>query len=295
MLFKNQQHQASFEQDGYVLLDDFYTPEEIGQLNLRLENFDQYTEAKVKGSGDTINSVEKGIFFTRHFIDLQLEEKIRAELAYAANKALQKFLRTEYKSVAALGILKLPDSPNSEVPMHVHHSNLAPGNLLPGLSMFAPLTDISDALGPMAFIKGSQELWRKNLSYSLTYMRESYPDLYPLMRSYLTTVAPKAGQAIVFDQFTIHEGLPNTHASLSRLAMTAEFIPTEDQCVLFLPTWGKDGKVESLSGKKVLQLPFEFSKKHRWVPEHLGDEVMKVDNYQPLEITKDKFLQSCRK
>jgi len=295
MLFKDQQHQASFEKDGYVLLDNFYTHEQIDQLNIKLDNFDQYTEAKIKGSDDTINSAEKGIFLTRHFVDLQLEEKIRAELAHTANKALQKFLTTEYRSVAALGILKLPDSPNSEVPMHVHHSNLKPGNLLPGLSMFAPLTDLTDALGPIAFIKGSQQLWRNNLSYSLTYMRESYPNIYPLMRSYLTTVTPKAGQAIVFDQFTIHEGLPNTHSSLNRLAMTAEFIPTKDQCVLFLPTWGKDGEVESLSGKKVLRLPLEFSKKHRWVPEHLGDEVMKINNYQPLEITKEKFLRCCRK
>lgn len=294
-VFNESKHQSTFDQDGFVLVDNFYSDDDLNELNNLLRNFEQYTEAYLDGAGDTINNMENGKFFTRHFRDLKTEEQIRFDLSLISNRAIQRFLSVEYKCVAGLGIFKRANSPNSHVKLHVHHSNLAPDNPLPGLSMFAPLHDLSEKLGPLGFIKGSHKLWQDDLSYTLTDMQECYPDIYPLMQSFLTTVTPLAGQAIVFDQFTIHAGEPNTHPTQDRMAMTAEFIPANEDCVLFLPAWNDKGKIAALKGRHVTKLPLEFSNKHRWVPEHLGEEIMSIDNYQPLEITKEKFLQSCRK
>ncbi|MEC9375988.1 MAG: phytanoyl-CoA dioxygenase family protein [Pseudomonadota bacterium] len=295
MLFKNSIHQESFDHEGFVVIDDFFNNEELSELENLLENFEQYTEALIDGTDGTINSVEKGIFFTRHFKDLDLEEQMRSKLANIACKSLKRFLNIEYKTVAALGIYKEPNSPESIVPMHVHHSNLAPGSALPGISMFAPLNNLDDDLGPLAFIKGSQKLWENDLSYSLTYMEQSYPEIYPIMRSYLTNLYPISGQAILFNQFTIHEGFPNCHKSLGRLALTAEFIPSSETCVLFLPEWGGKGEVAALHGKEVLKLPFEFSDEHRWVPRNLGEEVKTINPYKVREISKEEFLHCCEK
>lgn len=295
MLFNDPVLQDKLDTDGFVLLDNFYTPGDIADLRSVLQNFEQHTEAYLDGTSGTINKLEDGLFFTRHFQDLNLEENIRGQLSRITMPALQRFLSPEYKNVAALGILKQADSPSSVVDMHVHHSNLAPGSPLPGLSLFAPLNDLDDALGPLAFIRGSQNLWKDDLSYSMTYIGQSYPALYPLMESYLTNVCPTAGQAIVFNQFTIHRGLPNTHKTAERLAITAEFIPADQQCVLFLPEFDNQGEVRSLHGRRVEKLPLEFGTRHRWIPENLGDEVYTLDPYSVRDISAEKFKRCCRR
>ena len=293
MLFKDGELQESFDSNGYVFLDDFLADDDVARLRELLQDFHKHTEAHLKGTSGTINSIEKGKFFTRHFENLELEKNMRAEMADIAYYALQKFLNASYKTIAALGIYKPPCSPNSVIDLHVHHSNLAPGSKLPGLSMFVPLDDLDDALGPLALINGSHKLWENDLSYTLTHMDEAYPALYPLMENYLTTLSPRAGQAIVFDQFTIHKGWPNIHQTAGRLAVTAEFIPEEEQCVLFLPKFDGEGKIISLHGTEVLKLPLEFGTKHRWIPEHLGDEVLTLDPYQVSPISRDKFESCC--
>jgi hypothetical protein len=294
MLFNDSNLENSFNHDGFVLLDEFFSSDDIARLRIVLESFEKHTEAYLKGTSGTINDIEKGMYYTRHFQDLALEESIRSELSVACNQALKKFLSVEYKNIAALGMFKPPGSPESVLDMHVHHCNMALGSPLPGLSMFVPLDDIDDALGPLALIKGSQELWKDDLSYSLTYIKETYPRLYPLMQSYLTEVCPAAGQAILFNQFTIHKGLANTHKTAGRLAITAEFIPEDLDAVLFLPKFDEQGGVVSLHGRRVKKLPLEFSRRHRWVPEHLGEEVQTIDPYRARTISEKEFKRCCR-
>ncbi len=294
MIFNDAIIQAAFDADGFAILDVFFNDQDIADLNQLLRGFEDHTEACLTGANGTINSVEKGLFLTRHFEDLELEESIRLALSQIATKAMQRYLSVAYKNIATLGIYKRPNSPDSTIDLHVHHSNLAPGSPLPGLSLFAPLDDLDADLGPLALIKGSHKLWENDLSYTLTYMQQTYPELYPLMESYLTTVMPQAGQAIVFDQFTIHKGLPNTHKSSGRLAITAEFIPEDQDCVLFLPKYDSQGRVTALRGRQVKKLPFEFSRNHRWVPEHLGDEVLTLDPYRVRTISADEFNACCR-
>lgn len=294
MLFNDLKLQTAFERDGFVVLDNFFSAEDIAKLRNILDGFEQHTEACLEGKSGTINSLEKGLFFTRHFQDLELEESMRRQLSVACNTALSRFLSIAYKNVAALGIFKRANSPGSTVDLHVHHSNLAPDSPLPGLSLFAPLDDIDDALGPLALIKGSPELWKDGLSHTLSYMKETYPQLYPLMQTYLTTVYPSAGQAILFHQFTIHKGLPNKHQKSGRLAITAEFIPENLDCVLYLPKFDERGGLASLQGRRVMRLPFEFSRRHRWVPEHLGEEVQTIDPYRVRAISEEEFKRCCR-
>ena len=294
MIFSDAKIQEAFDHDGFAVLDDFFTAQDIDDLFRLLRGFEKHTEACLTGANGTINSVDKGLFLTRHFQDLEFEESLRLELSRIAIRAMQRFLRVKYKNIAALGIYKRPNSPDSAVDLHVHHSNLAPGSPQPGLSIFAPLDNLDADLGPLALIKGSHKLWENDLSYTLTYMRQTYPELYSLMESYLTTVMPQAGQAIVFDQFTIHKGLPNTHKSLGRLAITAEFIPEDQDCILFLPKYDAQGSVVSLSGRQVRKLPFEFSLNHRWIPEHLGDEVLTLDPYRVRSISADELTACCR-
>lgn len=293
MLFNDAALQESFDTRGYAVLDDFLADDEVARLRGLLKDFHKHTEAYLNGTSGTINNLERGKFFTRHFQDLMFEEGLRTELALITQQALQKFLSVPYKSVAALGIYKPPRSPNSAIDLHVHHSNLAPGSPLPGLSLFVPLDDLNTELGPLAFVNGSHKLWEDDLSYTLTHMVAAYPELYSLMEDYLTTLSPGAGQAIVFDQFTIHKGLPNIHATAGRLAITAEFIPEDQQCVLFLPKFDSTGNVVSLHGREVLKLPLEFSTKHRWVPENLGDEVMTLEPYRLRPISTDEFEDRC--
>lgn len=295
MLFKDADLQKSFECDGFVVLDNFFSMEDIAGLREILAGFEQYTAAYRGGRQDTINDLAKGVFFTRHFEDLGLEEKIRLELSAASSRALKKFLNITYKNVGSLGIFKRADSPDSTVDLHVHHSNLGPGSALPGLSMFVPLDDIDESLGPLALIKGSHELWKDDLSYTLTYIKSAYPHLYPLMQSYLTTVCPSAGQAILFHQFTIHKGLPNIHKTSDRLAVTGEFIPESDDCVLYLPSFDDTGGVVSLHGHRIMKLPLRFSNRHRWVPEYVGEEVHTIDPYRVREISEEDFERCCRR
>ena len=294
MFFNDTNLQNSFEHDGFVVLDNFFSTEEIEKLRYILAGFEKHTEAYLGERADSINDLEKGVYLTRHFQDLDLEEKIRLELSTACNSALNKFLSIDYKNVGALGIFKPADSPGSTVDLHVHHSNLAPDSPLPGLSMFVPLDDIDESLGPLALIKGSHELWKGDLSYTLTYIKEGYPQLYPLMQSYLTTVYPSAGQAVLFHQFTIHKGLPNIHPTAGRLAVTGEFIPEDQDCVLFLPNFDANGSVVSLQGRRVTKLPLRFSKRHRWVPDYLGETVYTIDPYRVREISEEDLKRCCR-
>ncbi len=78
MLFDDPHIQDAFDHDGYALINDFFNRDELIELRLLLKNFEQHTEAMIAGTEGTINSVERGIFFTRHYQDLDLEETVRA-------------------------------------------------------------------------------------------------------------------------------------------------------------------------------------------------------------------------
>ena len=62
MLLNDANLQNAFERDGFVVLDNFFSTEEIARLRNILESFEQHTEASLGGKGDTINDVEKGVF-----------------------------------------------------------------------------------------------------------------------------------------------------------------------------------------------------------------------------------------
>ena len=107
MIFNDAKIQEAFDADGFAILDDFFISQDIADLNRLLRGFEDHTEALLTGANDTINSVEKGLFLTRHFEDLELEESIRRELSLIATKAIQRYLSVAYKNIAALGIYKI--------------------------------------------------------------------------------------------------------------------------------------------------------------------------------------------
>ena len=97
-VFKSNQLQAQFAQNGCVVLDNFFSPETLAKLNNLLRGFETKTEAWLDENSTSINKKQDGLFFTRHFTDLAAEQKLREQLSAIVTDALQVFLATEYKN-----------------------------------------------------------------------------------------------------------------------------------------------------------------------------------------------------
>lgn len=187
-VFREEQHQESFEKNGYIILP-FYTPEEIKVLEdvyHRLHPVD-----------------EKGFFPSTFSQNKNYRHQADTEIRRVGKRSVDKYC-IDIKEVFGAFIVK---SPGADSGMCVHQDmSLVDESRFTGINIWVPLVDLTIENGAIFVLPKSHRLFP-------TYRGSSIPEFFsPVMNDiidYLQPVLVKAGEAVFFDQSIIHFSPPN--------------------------------------------------------------------------------------
>jgi hypothetical protein len=187
-VFKDENSQREFEQNGYVILP-FYTEDELKQLKEVYYRLHPHNES--------------GFFPSTFSKDKAYRNTADSEIRRIGQRSLEQYCQN-FKVVCGSYIVKSPD-PGSGMCVHQDMS-LVDESKFTGVNIWAPLVDLTIENGALFVLPGSHRLFP-------TYRGSSIPEFFsPVMDKmidYLHPITINAGQAVFFDQSIIHFSPPN--------------------------------------------------------------------------------------
>jgi ectoine hydroxylase-related dioxygenase (phytanoyl-CoA dioxygenase family) len=157
-VFKDEQMQAAFERDGYVIVD-FYTKAEVAELEQLYYDLHPVEE---KGFYPSTFSKDKKYRQTA-------DEEVRRVGSRWMNENLQDF-----KTMCGSFIVKYP-GPDSTMCVH-QDMTLVDETKFTGINIWCPLIDLTDENGVIQVLKGSHQY------YTYLYRGATVPCLYGSMK-----------------------------------------------------------------------------------------------------------------
>ena len=210
-LFKNTAHQDFFEKNGYLLLPAL-NPDDISQLR------DLYGELGIKD--------EKGYGFhvAMDNTDKDLVQKMVTKITDVVLPKVQEYLY-ETQLFTASFVVKEPN-PQGVVPPHQDWSFVENEIDHCSVTCWIPLQDVTMDNGCMGVIKGSNHFFE-------SHRPSPSPQVETPLKKHMFTIFPfleliemKAGEALIFNNKTIHASPPNI-TNETRLAVGLGFTQKE--------------------------------------------------------------------
>lgn len=224
-LFKDAEHQRTFNTYGYVHLKNVLTQDEISALTAL------YQEARSMQGFQNTDYYINTIGFENSDIRLFLKGKTEQLLA----PVLPRFIDTE-KADFPLGGGFCINPPHSSRGCSPHQDPTCVDELSSySMTAWITLNDMTPKNGCMHVIPGSHRWGNIYRSVCVPWAFEKHSDY---LWNYLTPVPTKAGDILCFDVSTIHASTCNT-TDQTRLAMTVQTIPKEFGLISYFPN-GKE-------------------------------------------------------
>jgi len=224
-IFKSDEHQATFDQQGFIALP-FLSSDDIAYLN---QLFDELHP-----------NIQQGGFFSGSYSnDIDYKKKASSKILEVFEKAYQKYF-THYTPFGAAFLFKVP-SADSALPLHQDWTIVNEEEAV-ALNCWVPLVDINDKNGALHIIPGTHYDKIKTLRSPTIPFFFSGND--QLVESAAIPMYVKAGEAVVLNQSVVHGSVPNTSDSI-RKAITAGVkskgaqmyfhykVPEDDQLEIF--------------------------------------------------------------
>jgi ectoine hydroxylase-related dioxygenase (phytanoyl-CoA dioxygenase family) len=193
-LFKEADRQTDFERDGYVVLDllDRRQVAELKEFYAGLEN------SLPPPGGFQVSLDNESPDFVRA-VSLKLQESVRASVAR----------HFEGHQVFTASFVTKTKDPLGAVPPHQDWTFVDESRFW-SATIWCPLVDVDADNGGLGVIKGSHRLFdhvrpSPSPQYSPPF-KDQLLDVFP----YVNVLALRAGQAVVFDNRTLHGSPPNT-------------------------------------------------------------------------------------
>lgn len=187
-IFKEQEYQAEFDQNGYVILP-LLDEEQIRSLKLLYEKC--YPEG--------VN----GFFSTTFANNVEHREEVNRSIKKLCKENIDQIF-SNYKILFSSFIVKAPGK-DSELIMH-QDMTLVDEKIYSGINIWCPLIDLNEKNGAIRVLKSSHRFFH-------TYRGSSLPDIYDDVKEELQPLLKplylKAGEAVIFDQSIIHYSPPN--------------------------------------------------------------------------------------
>lgn len=187
-VFRNEAHQQSFEENGFVILP-FYDEAEIAELTALYHALHPKDEA--------------GFFPSTFSKDKNYRHEADSKIRQIASRSIDAYCQ-DIKVVCGSFIVKSP-GPDSGMCVHQDMS-LVDESKYTGINIRVPLVDLTIQNGAIFVLPKSHRIMP-------TYRGSSIPEFFaPVMDDiidYLQPVVVKAGQAVIFDQSIIHYSPPN--------------------------------------------------------------------------------------
>ena len=198
-VFRDDELQAKFEQQGFVVVD-YYTAEEIEHL-LKL-----YRKLHPKN--------ENGFFPSTFSKDKKYRKVADEEVRSVGARSIDKYLN-DIKVVCGSYIVK---SPGEDSIMDVHQDmTLVDESEFTGINIWCPLVDLNNNNGLLYALSESHRFFPTYRGASLPTI---YKNVYEEVKKYSTPLYLKAGEAVIFDQSILHWSKPNLSNTLRPVTNT---------------------------------------------------------------------------
>lgn len=236
-VFQDDALQQEFEENGYAVMKGLLNAEEISELK------DLY----IKHTGADVKNSVYGMYMS---ID-EKSETLRNELMYAVQKTIHpklgKYLQ-HYKTHLGSYLVKVPNPRSLTFP---HQDWLFVDHEQPELfsaTIWVSLEDIGIEHGSLGFIKGSHRFLNNIIGSPSPEIRTATMGHEGLILSYLTFPKVGAGDALIFNNKTVHAAFPNT-TGLQRVAVGVGITPEPAILHHYFLKPGTTGKIYKLHVK----------------------------------------------
>ena len=187
-VFKDDEIQARFEKDGYVILP-FYTEAEMEELRVLYHKLHPENEL--------------GFFPSTFSHDKEYRKIADTEIRRLCERSMKEYLQ-DFKTVLGAFIVK---NPGPESGMCVHQDmSLVDESKYTGINIWVPLIDLTIKNGALFVLPGSHRIFP---TYRGSTIPEFFQGAMDHMLDYLIPVEIKAGEAVFFDQSIVHFSPPN--------------------------------------------------------------------------------------
>ena len=198
-IFNNPEQQEKFEQEGFTTLPALLNETEIDELKAI---YLQYTQGNVK------NSIY-GMYVSIDEADERKKLEMMKSIQQFLKPKLSKYLHNIKCHLGAF-LVKVPN-PNSYT--YPHQDWLFVDNNAPELfsaTIWVSLEDIDIQTGSLGFIKGSHNFLNNIVGSPSPEITTATMGHEALLLSYLTFPPVKKGDALIFNNKTVHAAFPNT-------------------------------------------------------------------------------------
>ncbi len=218
----------------------------------------------------SISSETGGIFYSLYSQNLEYRERVNAEVGAVMEPRLQEFFHS-YKTVLNGFIIKVP-GPKSGFLIHQDTTGLDESKYST-LSVWVPLWDIGPEDGAMCMVRRSHKMFYPYRGISFAF---PFDKIHGTVKRYLEPVYMKAGEALIFDQRTLHASLPNK-TDKNRVVVVSGLFPKEaefrmcyresedapveiyrqaDDFILKYPRFMHDCRSRPIAGEKIAEFDF---------------------------------------
>lgn len=204
---------ASLLRDGYIVVSNFLSAEEIQGLRLAYDSYDPGISSRYYS---TIDSWDRGY---KHHVNLAIRQAAMRSVAQVFN---------HYRPLTGNFVIKRKGR-KSKVYMHFDIS-CVDERQHESCVLWLPLMDVDLENGALQMMAGSHRFMNPIRGPGV---RRYYESLYgEFERNWMTPVPMKAGDALIFLNRILHYSPPN-RSRLPRIGARIDMIPTEAQAIMY--------------------------------------------------------------
>jgi len=234
-IFADQHLQESFERDGYVVFP-LLDAETIAELrNLYLE----------RTGGGNIENSPYGMFISLEMGNRDERRELMETIRSIVLPSLSKHL-TDFKSHLGSFLVKVPGPESYTYP---HQDWTFIDNDLQdrffSMTVWISLDDIEKQHGSLGFVRGSHRFFRQPLGTPSPVIRTMTQTHEPLLFEYLEFPKIRAGDAVAFNNKTVHAALPNV-TDQQRTAVAIGITPKDADIFHYYLRPGTDNRLLKL-------------------------------------------------
>lgn len=261
LLDKSQQEQ--FEREGYVLIRDVYTKEEIDKIisfyNEIKTNKDFNVQSKFESSGN--------------FSSIELQNKIFQYIEHLMKNTAVRYANLDNCEIGDGGAFFIkPNTEESRLEPH-QDSTVIDESVSYGMFVWIPLIDINETNGAL-YVLPKSHLWGNH--YRSQHITWAFKKSFKKLWKYMMPIYMNKGDILIFDTSIIHASEKNNSLS-ERIALCGALLPKDHQ------------KVDYLSAnKRIMQYLVD---ENYWRDGGLATSLSKY----PYKIIDNKFPKSINK
>lgn len=227
IVIKIQKIEKEITEQGYTT-HQLLSKEQIDELKKLCTN---YFNPKIKDAKYNYDSNADADCNTKKLISDEIQRIVKPSIDRVFSN---------YEFIPSIFFIKHP-SPDSAVPMHNDPTLLIDEAEKTHIKIWCPLHDVDDTNGAMSFIKGSH---RFVPPVSAVTIPSHFAGVYDELPQYATDVPLKTGEAVIFDNRTLHQSTPNISENIRLTAIISIVAPNRQFISLFKDTQNSNSPIE---------------------------------------------------